>query len=97
MQAAHSCLVLVRLLFALERRWPPYHDQLRASLRELEAVQGWEDGFLEAALARLLESGDPTFQQQLEARVESLLSSRGIEHEWGPMDGLEPLKEHRFA
>ena len=97
MQAAHSCLCLVRLLFALERRWPPYHDQLRGPLRELEAAQGWEDGFLEAAFTRLVASGDPSFQQQLEVRVEALLESRGISHEWGPEDDLEPLKEHRFA
>lgn len=96
MQAAHSCLSLVRLLFALERRWPPFHDQLREPLRELEAAQGWEDGFLEAALTRVLDTGDPSFQQQFELRVESLLSSRGIAHEWGPDDDLEPLKAHRF-
>lgn len=96
MQAAHSCLCLVRLLFALERCWPPYHDQLRGPLRELEAAQGWEDGYLEAALTRVLDTGDPSLQQQLEARVEALLSSRGIAHEWGPEDGLEPVKAHRF-
>ena len=96
MQAAHSGLCLVRLLFALERRWPPYHDQLGGSLRELEAAQGWEDGYLEAALTSVFDTGDPSFQQQLELGVESLLSSRGIAHEWGPDDDLEPLKAHRF-
>ena len=96
MQAAESCLYLVRLLFALERRWAPYHDQLRGPLSELEAAQAWEDGYLEAALTRVLETGDPFFQQQLELRVESLLSLRGIAHEWGPEDDLQPLKEYRF-
>lgn len=97
MQAAESCLHLVRLLFALERRWPPFHDQLRGPLRELDTAQGWEPGFLEAALTHVLDTGDPTAQQQLELRVESLLSSRGIAHEWGPNDDLEPLKAYRFA
>lgn len=96
MQAAESSLYLVRLLFALERRFPPFHDQLGAPLRELEAAQGWEDGYLADALLRLLATADPTFQQQLELRVETLLDSRGIAHEWGPEDDLQALKEHRF-
>jgi hypothetical protein len=25
-----------------------------------------------------------------------LLESRGIQHQWGPQDDLQPLKEHRF-
>lgn len=96
LQAAESSLYLVRLLFALERRWPPYHDQLGAPLRELEVAQGWEDGYLADALRLLLATADPTFQQQLELRVETLLDSRGVAHEWGPEDDLQPLKEHRF-
>ena len=96
MQAAESCLFLLRLLFALERRWPPYHDQLRRPLRDLAARQGWEEGFLEAALTRVLDTADPSTQQQLELRVEALLSSRGIAHEWGPEDDLEPMKAYRF-
>lgn len=97
MQAAESCLHLVRLLFALERRWPPYHDQLGEPLADLERAQGWDAGSLGAALERVLATGDPTFQQGLELRVEALLDSRGIAHEWGPEDDLEPLKQHRFA
>jgi hypothetical protein len=96
MQAAESCLYLIRLLFALEEQWPPYHDQLRGPLRELEQVQGWEHGFLGAALTRVLDTGDPSFQQELELRVETLMESRGIAHLWGPEDDLEPVKEHRF-
>jgi hypothetical protein len=96
LQAAESCLYLVRLLFALERRWPPYHDQLGAPLGELEAAQGWEAGFLGGALVRVLGTGDPSFQQELELRVEALMESRGIAHEWGPEDDLQPLKEHSF-
>lgn len=97
MQAAESCLYLVRLLFALEERWPPYHDQLRGPLRELEQRQGWEQGFLGASLTEVLDTGDPSFQQELELRVEALMESRGIAHQWGPDDDLEPVKALRFA
>lgn len=97
MHAAESGVHLVRLLFALERRWPPFHDQLAAPLREVELAQGWEEGFLELALTRLVDGGDPVFQQELELRVEALMDARGIAHEWGPDDDLQPLKEHRFA
>ena len=96
MQAAHSCLVLVRLLFAAERRLPPYHDQLREPLAELERAQGWEAGSLAETLTRVLATGDPTLQQELERRVEALFDERGISHQWGPEDGLDEVKEHRF-
>jgi hypothetical protein len=97
MQAAHSCLCLVRLLFAAERRAAPFHDQLTAPLRELERLQGWEEGFLAGAFVRVLSTGDPTLQQELELRVEALFDSRGIAHQWGPEDGLDAVKEHRFS
>jgi hypothetical protein len=96
MQASESTLHLVRLLFALERRWHPYHDQLAAPLRELEPVQGWGDGELAEALLRVVRDADPSFQQELELRVEALMESRGIAHRWGPDDDLQPLKEHSF-
>lgn len=97
LQAAHSCLSLVRLLFAAEQRMAPYHDQLRVPLLELERAQGWEEGFLAEALTRVLATGDPTAQQALELRVEAMLEARGIEHQWGPEDDLEPAKRHRFG
>jgi hypothetical protein len=96
MQAAHSCLCLMRLLFAAERRQAPYHDQLREPLRELELEQGWDEGYLAETLTRVLATGDPTLQQELEARVEALFDARGIAHQWGPEDGLDAVKEHRF-
>lgn len=96
MQAAHSCLCLVRLLFAAERLLPPFHDQLSAPLRELERVQGWDEGYLAETLTRVLATGDPTLQQELELRVEALFDSRGIAHLWGPEDGLDAVKEHAF-
>jgi Nucleotidyltransferase domain len=97
LQAAHSCLVLVRLLFAAEGRLPPYHDQLRAPLAELERAQAWEEGYLADALTGVLATGDPTLQQELERRVEALFDTRGIPHQWGPEDGLDEVKEHRFS
>jgi hypothetical protein len=96
MQAAHSCLCLVSLLFAAERRQAPYHDQLREPLRELELEQGWDEGYLAETLTRVLATGDPTLQQELEARVEALFDARGIAHQWGPEDGLDEVKEHPF-
>ena len=96
MQAAESALYLVRTLFALEHRWHPYHDQLAAPLGELEVAQGWAAGELADAILRLVRDADPTFQQELELRVETLLESRGVAHQWGPDDDLQPLKEHRF-
>ena len=96
MQASESALHLVRVLFALERRWHPYHDQLAGPLRELERVQGWGEGELAEALLRIVRDADPTFQQELELRVETLMESRGIAHQWGPEDDLQPLKEHTF-
>ena len=96
MQAAQSCLVLVRLLFAAERRLAPYHDQLRTPLAELEREQGWDEAYLSKTLTRVLATGDPTLQQELERRVEALFDGRGIAHQWGPEDGLDVVKEHCF-
>jgi hypothetical protein len=78
LQAADSAMHLVRLLFALERRWPPYHDRLAGQLPTL-ASQGWPPGYLHTALLRLVQTGDPTFQQELELQVEALLRARGFE------------------
>ena len=94
LHAAESSLALVRLLFGLESRWPPYHDNLAALLPPIEQAQGWPPGYLGDALKRLVRHADPTFQQELEARVEDLMNNRGIQHEWG--DDLEPLKAIRF-
>jgi hypothetical protein len=94
LHAAESALALVRLLFGLQSRWPPYHDNLAAVLPQVEEAQGWPPGYLSDALLKLVRSADPTFQQELEARVEDLMRSRDIQHEWG--DDLEPLKALRF-
>ena len=78
LQAAASAMHLVCVLFAIERRWPPYHDRLIHQLDTLTS-QGWPPGYLHDALLRLVQTGDPTFQQELEARVEALLRARGFE------------------
>jgi len=94
LHAAESALALVRTLFGLESAWPPYHDDLAPVLPELEKAQGWPAGYLSMALSRLTGDADASFQQQLEDQVERLMSSRGVQHEWGT--DLEPLKALRF-
>ncbi len=78
LQAAASAMHLVQVLFALERRWPPYYDHLAGQLDTL-ASQSWPPGYLHDALLRLVATGDPKFQQELEAKVEVLLRARGFE------------------
>jgi predicted nucleotidyltransferase len=73
LHAAESAVYLVRALFALERRWPPYHDHLHRELGLL-AAQGWEPGFLEVGVLELARGGEPAAQQRLQARVEALMS-----------------------
>jgi len=94
LHAAEAALALIRTLFGLESTWPPYHDGLAQELPSIEEAQGWPAGYLSMALGRLAGDGDPSFQQQLEDQVERLLSSRGVDHEWG--DELEPLKALNF-
>jgi hypothetical protein len=95
LHAAESALALIRTLFGLESTWPPYHDNLQPALHDIEGAQGWPDGYLPKAFLRLAGDADPTFQQELEDRVEHVMESRGVEHEWG--DDLEPLKAIRFT
>jgi len=90
LHAAESVYPLLRALFGLERQWPPYHDQLETRLPELERLQGWASGELRIQIVELLERGAPDVQQRLQAQVEALFHSRGIEHDWG--NDLEPLK-----
>jgi hypothetical protein len=95
LHAAQSAVYLLQTLFGLERRWLPYLDALAPALPEVERALAFEDGFLRSAVLRLLESGDPTFEQELEARVEALMDARGFRHEWGA--DLEPLKPLRLG
>ena len=76
LQAADSAMHLLRTLFSLERRWPPYYDRLGTQLAALDA-QGWPPGYLREALLGLVRTGDPTLQQELAARVEALMRARG--------------------
>ena len=96
LQAAESAMHLVRTLFALERRWIPYHDRLARDLEGL-ATQGWRPGELHHALLRLLQTCDPALQQQLESRVEALLRARGFDgivERWG--GEIERVKSWRL-
>jgi hypothetical protein len=93
LHAAQSAVDLVKALFGLERRWPPYLDALEPELPAIERAQGWEPGYLRAALLRLLDEGDVAFQRRLEARVEALMDARGFAHDWG--SDLEPLKSEQ--
>ena len=77
---------LVRLLFALERRWPPYPDWLSLRGGEL-AGQGWATGELELLLGAVLASGSVDAQRVVLDRVVALLEARGH------VDLLEPWRE----
>lgn len=94
LHAAESAPALIRTLFGLESRWPPYHDYLAPVLPAIESAQGWPAGYLSMALGRLAGDADATFQQELESQVERLMTSRGVQHEWG--GDLEPLQALRF-
>lgn len=79
LQAAESMMHLVKTLFSLERRWPPYHDRLLPALQAL-AAQGWPAGYLEQVLLAILRTGSPSRQQELEEKVEALMRERGYGH-----------------
>jgi hypothetical protein len=96
LQAAESAMHLVRTLFSLERRWPPYHDRLHSQLQTLEQ-QGWPPGYLRDALLGLVRTGDPTLQQEIAARVEALLRARGYGDVLDAWDGeIERVMALRF-
>lgn len=86
LQAAQSATHLLDTLFALERRFRPYHDRLRLHLDAL-AGQGWRPGELRALLLDLLTTGDPRRQQELARRVAALLRDRGYQHVYDDWDG----------
>jgi hypothetical protein len=77
LHAAESALYLIRMLFSLEGRWPPYLDRLEAQWTILSG-QGWQDGELRAALLGLVDNGEPKVQIALEVRVEALMEVRGF-------------------
>jgi hypothetical protein len=96
LECAESLMHLTRLLFTLERRWPPYHDRLYVMWADL-AVQEWPPGYLREVFLDLMRSGDPTVQQELEDRVELLLRSRGYAHVVAAWEGeIERVKAFRF-
>jgi hypothetical protein len=89
LEAVESVMYLARALFALERRWTPYHDRLERQLETL-AIQGWAPGELRQAILSVLRTGSPRIQQQLCARVEELVRSRGLGHAFDRWDDDVP-------
>ncbi|MGH2584583.1 MAG: hypothetical protein ACRDJE_06685 [Dehalococcoidia bacterium] len=85
----------VRTLFALERRWPPYHDRLIYELHHL-TTQGWPPDMLHTVLLTIVRTGDPKAQQALERQVEALMRERGfaVNPEWG--EEIERVKALQF-
>lgn len=97
LHAADSAQFLVRTLFSLERRWPPYHDRLSVALSLLSDL-GWNPDELRSAMLELLRSGDPQLQQRLEARVEAFMRARGfadVFDHWGEST-IERVKGFHF-
>jgi hypothetical protein len=97
LEAAESMMFLIRTLFSLAGRWPPYHDRLIGQLHHLEG-QGWTAETLQQSILTILATADPTAQQQLEAKVEALLREHGFGR---VVDGWEEdipeVKSWRFA
>lgn len=86
LQAAESLTCLARTLFALERRWPPYHDRLLSQLDTLKG-QGWAPGELHERFLEILRTADPELQKELEITVEALMAARGFAHVVEAWDG----------
>lgn len=92
LQAAESLVYLIRALFALERRWPPFHDRVVSALDAL-ASQGWKPGELRDFLLAIMRTGDPQLQARLEDRVEALMRDRGYGQVVDAWDGeIERVK-----
>ena len=72
-------MYLIRTLFILERRHPPFHDRLTNALDSLPD-QGWEPGELRRLCLAVLRSGDIQSQVALEERVEAMMRIRGYGH-----------------
>jgi hypothetical protein len=77
LEAAESIMFLIRTLFALAGRWPPYHDRLIGQIHRLAGL-GWSPDALLEMIRAILATADPTLQQRLEAEVETLLRARGF-------------------
>ena len=90
LHAAASVYPLLRAVVGLERQMAAVSRSARDPSFELERLQGWPPGELRTQIVALLDRGSPDVQQRLQARVEALFLSRGIEHEWA--DDLEALK-----
>jgi hypothetical protein len=97
LHASVAATQLVRMLFTLERRLTPYLDRLDNAQFQTLAPQGWPSGYLYKTLLALIRTGDPTLQQELEARVEALMRERGYGHVLDSWEGeIERVKAFRF-
>lgn len=76
LHAAESLIFLTKALFALERRWTPYHDRLFA---ELGSLEGWEGPPLAEYFLNLLEDPRAEVQIELFEHVRSHLRGRDVE------------------
>lgn len=91
MHAVESIAALIRTLHGVAGRWPPYHDELERALPEVEVELGLR--VLED-VRRIVRTGDPSLQQELETRVEEFMTDRGVLHEWE--DALNKLRDWHF-
>lgn len=92
LEATESLAYLVRTLFALERRYPPFHTGLDRGLDALDG-QGWKPGELRDHFLAIARTADPRSQADLEKRVERLMRERGYAHVVEAWDGeIERVK-----
>jgi len=97
LQAAESSYALLRLLFALEQRYRPYHDRLWLHLDKL-AGQGWQPDELPTLLLDLLTNGTPRRQQNIARQVAALLQERGFGYVYDGWEGqIDEILAWSFA
>ncbi len=95
LHAEDSLRFLASALWALEERHAPYYDVLATRFGELRS-QGWPEGYLRERFLEIARTADAAAQQELDARVEGLMESRGhfMHREWG--EKPVRLKARRF-
>ena len=96
LHATDSVRYLIGTLFALEHRWTPYWDRIKIQWAYLEP-QGWASEELSETCLELLRTGNPSLQQKLEVKVQSVLKARGfgfVLESWGVQ--LEAVRLFEF-
>jgi hypothetical protein len=79
LEAAQTVDVLLRMLFALERQWPPFGSRVHLHL-DILAGQGWQPGELHASLHDMLTTADARRHETTMRRVVALMAERGYGH-----------------